>query len=65
MGKTHEALDVMRQIRSKLDEARALSRGLGTPEEPHDLAASLDTIIMGLDAHIGALESAGDSPGAQ
>ncbi len=66
MGKPHEeALDVMQQIRSKLDEARALSRSLGTPEEPYDLEVTLDTIIMGLDAQIGALGSAGEPHGAQ
>ena len=66
MGKPHEeALDVMQQIRSRLDEARALSRSLGAPGQPHDLEATLDTIIMGIDAQIGALESAGDSPGAR
>ena len=55
----------MRQIRSKLDEARALSRGLGTPEGTSDLEATLDTLIMGIDAQIGALEGAGDPHGAQ
>ena len=66
MGKPHEeALDVMQQIRSKLVEARALSRGLGSPGQPHDLVATLGTIIMGIDAQIGALESAGEPHGAQ
>ena len=66
MGKPHEeALDVMQQIRSKLDEARALSRGLGAPGQPHDLEATLDTIIMGIDAQIGALENADEPHGAQ
>ena len=60
MEKSHEALDVMHQIRSKLDEARTLSRSLGTPEEPYDLEVTLDTIIMGIDAQIGALETAGE-----
>jgi hypothetical protein len=65
VGKTHEALDVLQQIRSKLDEARALSRSLGTPEEPYELEVTLDTIIMGIDAQIGALESTSESRGAQ
>ena len=65
MGKTHEALGILQQIRSKLDEARALSRSLGTPEEPYELEVTLDTIIMGLDAQIGALGSAGEPHGAQ
>ena len=65
MGKTHEALDATHQTQSKLDEARALSRSLGTPEEPYDLEVTLDTIIMGLDAQIGALGSAGEPHGAQ
>ena len=65
MGKTHEALGILQQIRSKLDEARALSRSLGTPEEPYELEVTLDTIIMGIDAQIGALESAVESYGAQ
>jgi hypothetical protein len=55
----------LQQIRSKLDEARALSRSLGTPEEPYELEVTLDTIIMGIDAQIGALESAVESYGAQ
>lgn len=37
MEKPHEMLDALQQIRSKLDEARALSRGLGTPAEPYHL----------------------------
>lgn len=65
MGKTHEALGILQQIRSKLDEARALSRSLGTPEEPYELEVTLDTIIMGIDAQIGALESADESHGTQ
>ncbi len=64
MGRPHEALDTMHQIRSKLDEARTLSRSLGTTEEPYDLEVSLDTIIMGLDAQIQALEGAGEPHGA-
>ena len=63
MGKTHEALGILQQIRSKLDEARVLSRSLGTPEEPYELEVTLDTIIMGIDAQIGALESAGEPHG--
>jgi len=55
----------MQQIRSKLDEARALSRTLGTPDEPYDLEVTLDTIIMGIDTQIGALGSAGEPHGAQ
>lgn len=65
MGKTREALVILQQIRSKLDEARALSRSLGTPEEPYDLEVTLDTIIMGIDAQIGALESVEEPHGAQ
>ena len=65
MGKTHEALGILQQIRSKLDEARALSGSLGTPEEPYELEITLDTIIMGIDAQIGALESASEPRGAQ
>ncbi len=60
MGKPHETLDVLQQIRSKLDEARTLSRSLGTPEEPYDLEVSLDTMFIGIDAQIGAMENAGD-----
>ena len=60
MGKPHETLDTLQQIRTKLDEARTLSQGLGTPEEPYNLEVTLDTIILGLDAQIGALETAGD-----
>jgi hypothetical protein len=59
--KPHETLDVLQQIRSKLDEARTLSQGLGTPEEPYSLEVTLDTIIMGIDAQLGALEKAGDA----
>ena len=65
MGKQHEALDVMQQIRSKLDEARALSRRLGAPGQSNDLEATLDTIIMGIGAQIEALESAGKPHGEQ
>ena len=65
VGKTHESLGILQQIRSKLDEARALSRSLGTPEEPYELEVTLDTIIMGIDAQIGALESAVEPHGAQ
>ena len=61
MGKPHETLDTLQQIRTKLDEARTLSQGLGTPEEPYNLEVTLDTIILGLDAQIGALETAGDA----
>ena len=60
MEKPHETLDTLQQIRSKLDEARTLSQGLGTPEQPYNLEVSLDTMIMGLDAQIGALENAGE-----
>ena len=60
MEKPHETLDTLQQIRSKLDEARTLSQGLGTPEHPYNLEVSLDTMIMGLDAQIGALENAGE-----
>jgi hypothetical protein len=38
-----------------------LSQSLGTPEEPYDLEVTLDTIIMGIDAQLGALESTGKS----
>ncbi len=61
MQKPHETLDVLQQIRSKLDEARTLSQSLGTPEEPYNLEVTLDTIIMGIDAQLGALEKAGDA----
>ena len=60
MGKPHETLDTLQQIRTKLDEARTLSQSLGTPEEPYNLEVTLDTIILGLDAQIGALENAGE-----
>ena len=60
MEKPHETLDSLQQIRSKLDEARTLSQSLGTPEQPYHLEVSLDAMIMGIDAQIGALESAGD-----
>ena len=60
VGKPHETLDTLQQIRTKLDEARTLSQGLGTPEEPYNLEVTLDTIILGLDAQIGALETAGE-----
>ncbi len=58
--KPHETLDVLQQIRSKLDEARTLSQSLGTAEEPYNLEVTLDTIIMGIDAQLGALEKAGE-----
>ena len=58
--KSHETLDALQQIRSKLDEARTLSKSLGTPEEPYNLEVTLDTMIMGIDAQIGALENAGE-----
>jgi hypothetical protein len=60
VGKPHETLDALQQIRSKLDEARTLSQNLGTPEEPYNLEVTLDTMIMGIDAQIGALENAGE-----
>ncbi len=60
VGKPHETLATLQQIRSKLDEARTLSRGLGTPEEPYNLEVTLDTMIMGIDAQLGALENAGE-----
>ncbi len=60
MGKPHETLDTLQQLRSKLDEARTLSQSLGTPEEPYNLEVTLDTMIMGIDAQIGALENAGE-----
>ena len=60
MGKPHETLDTLQQIRTKLDEARTLSQSLGTPEEPYNLEVTLDTIILGLDAQIGALGTAGE-----
>jgi hypothetical protein len=60
VGKPHETLDVLQQIRSKLDEARTLSRSLGTPEEPYDLEVSLGTMIMGIDAQIEAVENASE-----
>ena len=60
MGKPHETLDTLQQIRTKLDEARTLSQSLGTPEEPYNLEVTLDTIILGLEAQIGALETAGE-----
>jgi hypothetical protein len=65
VGKPHEILDTLQQIRSNLDEARTLSRSLGTPEEPYNLEVTLDTIIMGIDAQIGALENPSGPPGAQ
>ncbi len=58
--KPNETLDVLQQIRSKLDEARTLSQSLGTAEEPYDLEVTLGTIIMGIDAQLGALEKAGE-----
>jgi hypothetical protein len=60
VGKPHETLDVLQQIRSKLNEARTLSRSLETPEEPYDLEVSLDTMFIGIDAQIGAMENAGE-----
>ncbi len=64
VGEPHDILDILQQIRSNLDEARTLSRSLGTPEEPYNLEVSLDTMIMGIDAQIGAVENAGDpAPG--
>jgi hypothetical protein len=60
VGKPHETLDTLQQIRTKLDEARTLSQSLGTPEEPYNLEVTLDAIILGLDAQIGALENAGE-----
>jgi hypothetical protein len=63
--KQHETLYTLQQIRLNLDEARTLSRSLGTPEQPYDLEVTLDTIIMGIDAQIGALENAGEPNGAQ
>ena len=63
MRKPHETLNALQQIRSKLNDARTLSRSLGTPEEPYDLQVTLDTIIMGLDAQIGALKNAGEPHG--
>lgn len=65
MEKQHETLYTLQQIRLNLDEARSLSRSLGTPEEPYDLEVTLDTIIMGIDAQIGALENAGEPHGTQ
>jgi hypothetical protein len=65
VGKPHEILDTLQQIRSNLDEARTLSRSLGTPEEPYNLEVTLDTIIMGIDAQIGALENPGEPHGAK
>jgi hypothetical protein len=59
VGEPNKTLDTLQQIRAKLDEARTLSRSLGTPEEPYNLEVTLDTIIMGIEAQIGALESAG------
>jgi hypothetical protein len=61
MEKPHETLDTLQQIRSKLGEFRMLSQSLGTPEEPYDLEVTLDSIIMGIDAQLGALESTGKS----
>ena len=60
MQKPHETLEALQQIRSKLDEARTLSQSLGTAEEPYSLELTLDTIIMGIDAQLGALEKAGE-----
>jgi hypothetical protein len=33
---------------------------LGTPEEPYNLEVTLETIIMGIDAQLGALENVGE-----
>ena len=60
MGKTHEASGILQQIRSKLDEARALSRSLGTGEDAYDLGVTVETIIKGLHAHNEAVEGAGE-----
>jgi hypothetical protein len=65
VGKTHEALGILQQIRSKLDEARALSQEPGHPGRTVRIGVTLDTIIMGIDAQIGALESAVEPHGAQ
>jgi hypothetical protein len=65
VGKPHEILDTLQQIRSNLDDARTLSRALGTPEEPYNLEVTLDTIIMGIDAQIGALENPSEPYEAQ
>ncbi len=64
MQKPLETLGTLQQIRSKLDEARMLSQSLGTPEVPYDLEVTLDTIIMGIDAQLGALESTGEPDSA-
>jgi hypothetical protein len=69
MEKPHETLDTLQQIRSKLNEFRMLSQSmlsqsLGTPEEPYDLEVTLDTIIMGIDAQLEALESTGEPDSA-
>ena len=45
--------------------AAGLHPDLGTPEEPHDLEVTLDTIIMGIDAQLGALESTGEPDSAR
>ncbi len=65
METPHEALDTLKQIRSKLDEARTLSRSLGNPETSHDLEATLNTLIMGLDAQAEALKNVDEPHGAQ
>ena len=65
VGTPHEILATLQQIRSNLDEARTLSRSLGTPEEPYDLEVTLETILMGFDAQIGALENPSEPHGAQ
>jgi len=64
MKNPHETLDTLQQIRAKLDEARMLSQRLGTPEEPYNLEVTLDTIIMGIDAQLGALENTGEPDSA-
>jgi hypothetical protein len=33
---------------------------LGTPEESYNLEVTLETIIMGIDAQLGALENVGE-----
>ncbi len=65
MGEQHETLYTLQQIRLNLDQARTLSQSLGTPEQPYDLEVTLDTIIMGIDAQIGALENVDEPHGAQ
>jgi hypothetical protein len=69
MENPHETLVTLQQIRSKLGEFRMLSQSLpsqslGTPEEPYELEVTLDTIIMGIDAQLGALEGTGEPDSA-